>query len=360
VEQGSEHPVARAIVGHAKESLRLDTAKLSEKVAVKESQVQPGLGIKATVELLQPVHLPPHEYSARTPLPVLVGTPALMAQGGVHVPEEARRESQRLEQQAKTVVLVAVGGQTVALVAVADQLKEEAPLVVSYLTRQMGMRVWLVTGDNPTTAAAIAREARIPPSRVCAGVLPAGKATHVKRLQADGEVVAMVGDGINDSPALAQSDVGIALGAGTDVAMEAAGMVLMRNDLRDVVTAIDLSRKTYARIKLNYAWAMLYNVSSIPLAAGALSPFGVMVPPMLAGMAMAFSSVSVVLSSLLLKRYRKPLPDTVARQRVTGQREERAALLTDAGDAEGEEEGRLSGEWGMHPRQPARQPVLSP
>jgi len=163
----------------------------------------------------------------------------------------------------------------------------------------------MVTGDNKSVAEEVARQIGI--TRVLSEVRPAGKVDKVKELQLQNKIVAFVGDGINDSPALAQSDVGIAIGAGTDIAVEAANIVLIKNNLLDVVTAIDLSKKTFQRIKLNYVWAMMYNIISIPLAAGLLYPIlKVQVPPLIAGVCMAFSSLSVLMSSLLLKRYRKP------------------------------------------------------
>lgn len=165
-----------------------------------------------------------------------------------------------------------------------------------------------MTGDNWRTAHAVAEEVGIAPQHVAAGVRPEGKASHVASLMSRGHVVGMVGDGINDSPALATASVGLAIGSGTDVAMEAADFVLMHSDLEDVLVAIDLSRQTLARIRYNYAFAFGYNLVLIPIAAGALFPAGFVMPPYLAGAAMALSSVSVVASSLLLKRYRRPSP----------------------------------------------------
>eukprot|EP00879_Flechtneria_rotunda_P014522 GHRR01015176.1.p2 GENE.GHRR01015176.1~~GHRR01015176.1.p2 ORF type:complete len:206 (-),score=55.86 GHRR01015176.1:603-1220(-) len=170
-----------------------------------------------------------------------------------------------------------------------------------------GIHCYLLTGDNWRTAKAIARQLSIPSQQVYAEVLPAGKAGVVRDLQAKGRVVAMVGDGINDSPALAAADVGIAIGSGTDIAVEAADYVLMRDDLEQVLVALDLSKKTFRRIQWNFVWAMGYNVVMIPIAAGTLYPeFHVQMPPWVAGGCMVFSSVSVVLSSLLLRRYKPP------------------------------------------------------
>lgn len=173
--------------------------------------------------------------------------------------------------------------------------------------RPQGIHCHLLTGDNWRTARAIAERLAIPPARVAAEVLPAGKAGVVSSLQASGRVVAMVGDGINDSPALAAADVGMAIGSGTDIAVEAADYVLMRDDLEGVLIALDLARKTFRRIQWNFVWAMGYNVVMIPIAAGVLFPaFHVQMPPWVAGGCMVASSVSVVLSSLLLRWYRPP------------------------------------------------------
>ena len=199
-------------------------------------------------------------------------------------------------------MLVAKAGKLIGLVAVADTLKQYSRDAVGQLQR-MGKKVIMITGDNKRTGEAIARQAGI--DQVLAEVLPQDKANNIKQLQAKGLKVAMVGDGINDAPALAQADIGIAIGSGTDVAIEAGEIVLVKNDLRDVVTAIDLSAYAMRKIKQNLFWAFIYNILGIPIAAGILYPFtGFLLNPVIAGAAMAFSSVSVVSNSLLMARFK--------------------------------------------------------
>lgn len=237
---------------------------------------------------------------------VLIGNRAWMHRNGVDVPAAAEAQLLRLETRGRTAVLAAVDGTLMAVLGIADRVKPEAALVVRAL-RSLNVDVWLCTGDAPATAAAVAAAVGIPAHRVMAQVLPADKAGKVTSLQAEGAVVAMVGDGINDSPALAAADVGMAIGAGAQIAVAAADIVLIRSDLRDVVTALDLSRAVFFRIWANFVWALGYNTLGIPLAAGVLFPaMRATVAPEVAGLAMALSSVSVVLSSLWLKRYRKP------------------------------------------------------
>ena len=277
-EQGSEHPLGEAIVRYAKElGVALPPIEAFETI--------PGQGIDA---------LAPDGR-------ILLGNRALMDTRGIEVgPWAARAEA--LAAQGKTVVYLAFAGRLAAVAAAADTLKPEAPAVVAVL-RALGLEVVMLTGDNRRTAEAIARQAGI--DRVLAEVLPEDKARVVATLQAEGTLVAMVGDGINDAPALARADVGIAMGSGTDVAIEAADVTLMRGDLRGVVAAVELSRQTIRIIKQNLVWAFGYNAVLIPVAAGVLYPlWGVLLSPMLAGAAMAFSSVSVVANSLRLKRWR--------------------------------------------------------
>jgi Cu+-exporting ATPase len=204
--------------------------------------------------------------------------------------------------EGKTPLLVAIDGRHAATFGVADAMRSTSAEAIAEL-KTMGLRVILLTGDRETTARAIARQAGI--DEVIAGVLPDGKAERIRALQSDGHVVAMAGDGINDAPALAQADIGIAMASGSDIAAEAADVTLMRSDLAGVVAAIRLSRKTMAVMKQNLFWAFIYNVVGIPVAAGVLYPWlGVLLSPILASAAMALSSVSVVTNSLRLRAAR--------------------------------------------------------
>ncbi len=284
-EQGSEHPLGEAIVSRAKElGLALPPAT--------DFRAIPGHGIEAIVE----------------GEPLLLGTAKLLGERGVAIaPLEAM--ARQLADDGKTTVYVSLGGTPVGLIAVADVLKPEARVTVTAL-RGMGIEVVMLTGDSRGTGQAIARQLGI--ERLLAEVLPDEKAREIARLRAEGKLVAMVGDGINDAPALAQADVGIAMGSGTDVAMEAAQITLMRGDLRGVVAAIQLSRKTVRVIRENLGWAFGYNVVLIPVAAGLLYPlWGITLSPILAGAAMAFSSVSVVGNSLRLRRFSPAFPEEV-------------------------------------------------
>jgi Cu+-exporting ATPase len=277
-EQGSEHPIGEAIVRAAKDR-GLALPAVSEFVTV------PGQGVDAMAP------------DGR----VLLGNHTMMDARGIDVSALADR-ARALAAEGKTAVYVAFAGHALGLVAAADVLKPEAARAVADL-KGLGLDVVMLTGDHRVTADAIARQAGV--DRVLAEVLPADKAREIIRLQDLGHRVAMVGDGINDAPALAQADVGIAMGSGTDVAIEAADVTLMRGDLRGVVDAVLLSRRTIRIIKENLAWAFGYNIILIPVAAGVLYPlWGVLLSPILAGAAMAFSSVSVVTNSLRLKRWR--------------------------------------------------------
>jgi Cu+-exporting ATPase len=274
----SEHPIGAALVARAKE-LGLALPALGAFVTV------PGQGVDALAR------------EGR----VLIGNRALMEARGVEI-DALQARAGALAAEGKTVVYVAVAGQALGLAAVADGLKPEAAAAVAALRRR-GRDVVMLTGDHRVTAMAIARQAGI--DRILAEVQPDAKAREVAALQAQGCVVAMVGDGINDAPALAQADVGIAMGSGTDVAIEAADVTLMRGDLDGIVLAVDLSARTLRIVRQNLAWAFGYNVVLIPVAAGLLYPLGgVLLSPILAGAAMAFSSVSVVTNSLRLKRWR--------------------------------------------------------
>jgi Cu+-exporting ATPase len=234
---------------------------------------------------------------------VVLGNRALMDEYDIALDGLAER-AQDLARSGATPMYVAVDGRIAGLIAVADTLKPESTETVAEL-KALGLDVWMLTGDNRVTAEAIARQAGI--EHVLTEVLPEQKAETIKALQAGGRIVAMVGDGINDAPALAQADLGIAIGTGTDVAMAASDITLIGGDLRGIVTAIDLSRKTVVTIKQGLFWAFAYNIVLIPVAMGALYPFfGVLLSPVLAAAAMAMSSVSVVTNALRLRGFRRP------------------------------------------------------
>ena len=276
VEKGSEHPIGEAIVKKAKQ------AKANFSGGIKHKTI-PGKGISA-------------EHNGK----ILVGSRQFMDESGIKV-EHIENDLQKLENDGKTAVLIGYGKELIGIIAVADTLKENSKKSVAQL-QKIGKEVYMITGDNERTAKAIARQVGI--TNVLAHVLPGEKAKEIKELQKQG-IVAMVGDGINDAPALAQADLGIALGSGTDIAMETGGIVLIKNDLMDVVRSIDLSRYTMRKIKQNLFLAFVYNTATIPIAAGVLYPInGFLLNPMIAGAAMALSSVSVVSNSLLMKRYK--------------------------------------------------------
>jgi len=282
-ERGSEHPLGEAIVREAQErGLSLSEPDAFEGIA--------GHGIAATVD--------GHK--------VLLGNLRLMQRESVHL-NGLEEKAQTLQQEAKTAMWLAVDGQATALISVADTIKEGSKEAVAAM-KELGLTVVMMTGDNEATAQAIAREVGI--DRVMAEVLPGDKASYVKQLQEEGYAVAMVGDGINDAPALAQADIGMAIGTGTDVAMETADVTLMRGDLRSVPQALRLSKATMRNIRQNLGWAFGYNVALLPVAAGALAPFAWTpdmlreLDPMLAAGAMVLSSISVVTNALRLRGVR--------------------------------------------------------
>jgi len=234
----------------------------------------------------------------------MIGNRAMLTEKKIPLPPGLEESLAMMERDGKTGIIVAVDGGVAGVIGISDTLKDHSKEAVSELAK-MGIGVAMITGDNEKTASAIARQIGI--ERVIAQVLPQDKANEVKRLQQQGEVVAFVGDGINDAPALAQSDVGIAIGSGTDVAIETGDLVLIKDDPLDAVAGIQLSRKVMTRIKQNIFWAFAYNSALIPIAAGVLYPFtGYTFKPELAALAMAISSVTVISLSLMLKSYMPP------------------------------------------------------
>jgi P-type Cu+ transporter len=288
-EYGSEHPLGQAIVRKSKEQAIIPNPESFEAIS--------GQGLRAVYE----GHI------------ILVGTRKLMIDSGIAVPEDVEVKFKELEDMGKTAVSVAIDSKLAGIIALADTIKESAKEAIDIL-KSMGKEVIMLTGDNERTANYIA--SRLGIERVIAQVLPYQKEEVVSKLKAEGKIVAMVGDGINDAPALAKADLGIAIGSGTDVAKETGGIILIKGDVRDVPIALELGKKTVSKIKQNLFWAFAYNTGLIPIAGGALVPFlGVGIfgwLPMLAAVAMAMSSMTVVGNSVLLGRYKPKLLDTNA------------------------------------------------
>ena len=274
LEENSEHPLATAVVKTAQE------ANITIK-PVKNFAAIEGRGVKAN-------------YNDQE---AFVGSDKLLTD--INISQEMKSQAVQLQKEAKTVVYVGLGSDIIGLIAIQDIPKASSKQAIAEL-KERGLKTVMLTGDNQNVAEAIGREVGI--DQVIAGVLPTEKATEIKKLQNEGNKVAFVGDGINDAPALSTADVGIAMGSGTDIAIESGGIVLVQNDLMGVVRALEISKKTFNRIKLNLFWALIYNTVGIPIAAGLFMAFGVQLSPELAGLAMAFSSVSVVTSSLLLNK----------------------------------------------------------
>lgn len=274
-EKGSEHPLAEAIVKAAnKANIKITDAESFEAV--------PGHGVKAASKGHQ----------------ILLGNRRLMDQGKINITKSMEAQLTKLEEQGKTAMLLAVDGKLAGIVAVMDTPKETAAQGIKQL-KDMGLEIGMLTGDNERTAKAVAAELGI--DTVIANVLPWEKVDVIKKMQSQGKVVAMVGDGVNDAPALAQAQVGIAIGSGTDIAKETGGIVLIKDDLRDVARGIKLSKATMKKIRQNLFWAFIYNTVSIPVAAGILAPIGIIMSPIWASGAMAFSSLFVVSNSATLR-----------------------------------------------------------
>ena len=305
LERSSEHPLAKAIVAYAEsmlsEQTRAGSSYLEEFPFLQPSDFRSSTGRGASGYLQRDSKDGSVQYF------VALGNRAFFSSLEMEVSLDVDARMKELEKQGKTAILAAVDHQFCAVLGIADQLRPDAAQSVAYL-RKMKIDVWLVTGDNARTAQAIAQQLNLPPQRVVSEALPNAKVHQVRKLQQQGKVVAMVGDGTNDAPALAQANVGIGMGAGTAIAAEAADMVLVKGQyVADLCVALDLCRVIFARIKWNFLWALVYNCLGIPVAAGVAFPlFHTRLPPTVAGLAMALSSVSVVCSSLALRFYKPP------------------------------------------------------
>ena len=274
LENNSEHPLATAVVKKAKEN-NISLANVKNFAAIE------GRGVKANYDNQE----------------AFVGSERLLED--ISISQEMKDQAAKLQKEAKTVVYVGLGQEIIGLIAIQDVPKASSKAAIAELKKR-GLKTVMLTGDNENVAQAICKEVGI--DQVIAGVLPTEKAAEIKKLQDSGRTVAFVGDGINDAPALSTANVGIAMGSGTDIAIESGGIVLVQNDLMGVVRALEISKKTFNRIKLNLFWALIYNTIGIPIAACLFMGLGLTLSPELAGLAMAFSSVSVVTSSLLLNK----------------------------------------------------------
>jgi len=278
IEAQSEHPLAEAVVNHLKD-------ENIEKAEIASFESITGKGVKAQTENGSPYY---------------VGNHKLMLEKNIQIDASLMQTAESLEEQAKTVIFFGNEKQVLAILAIADKIKETSKMAIATL-QERGIEVYMLTGDNNKTASAVAKQVGI--TNYQGEVMPSDKAAFVEKLQADGKIVAMVGDGINDSHALAQANVSIAMGKGSDIAMDVAKMTLITSDLQSIPKALELSKRTVLGIRQNLFWAFIYNIIGIPIAAGVLYPVnGFLLDPMIAGAAMAFSSVSVVANSLRLKR----------------------------------------------------------
>lgn len=277
VENNSQHPLGEAIVNRAKE-------KGLQIKSTSEFDTLEGKGVKAKIE----------------GKPIIIGNRSIMRDLNIKLSQEADKKMETLENEGKTAILISINAEIKGIIAIADPIKDDAKEAIDSF-KHAGLKIAMITGDNKRTAHAIAKRLGI--DEVLAEVMPAEKSDKVKTLQKNGEIVAFVGDGINDAPALAQANIGIAIGSGTDVAMESGDIVLMKDKLLDAYYSLQLSKKVMKRIRYNLFWAFAYNTILIPVAAGLFASFNIYLQPEFAGLAMALSSVTVVTLSLLLKRY---------------------------------------------------------
>jgi len=291
LERNSEHPLAAAVVAYAESNIDDEYLESHSFLNPSSFRALTGRGASGTIDNVK----------------VAVGNRRFATMMKIDIPSHVEENMVQLEQDGKTAILAAFDGVICLVLGIADELKPDAADAIEYLRDTLKVDVWMVTGDNSRTARAISQKLGLSSDRVISEALPVAKVRQVKKLQKEGHLVAMVGDGINDSPALAQADVGMSLGTGAEIAAEASDMVLVRGHVADVCTALDLSRVIFRRIQWNFVWSLLYNCLGIPIAAGVFYPFvHTRLPPTLAALAMALSSLSVVCNSLALRLYQPP------------------------------------------------------